>query len=863
MYEKHEQDTSIERVLESAPVRELLGKHSGRISADRLRETIQQRAKEIDLELSKERHDVENDERALDLSRRSLEVALKSPLLPRLGRYGLFLLLGLAGVLGWATLFSPETLHLFVEIAAQPLAKQLKNDAGLTVLVTTIAAMLSGLLALYYLFDRWISAPRRRSALEHQFETAHFRAEYGDSLERYRVARDRQVLKVVIEAINNLAEDRYASPKIYVSDAVAIDRRTTGLGLSEVPERDNLAPTQPQQELLRFLNDLPGGSFGVSGPRGVGKSTLLSMICDGDLEIGDKKVLAINTAAPVEYDGRDFLLHLFSSLCRKVLERELRDPRIDREALLASPMEGWRADQVLRRARPLASFLFMLGLLFGTLSLGLSSWLSERPTAATSVVAGAQTKDSGKPAVNAPAQITSRPQGAKEAAKSVAAEQDAENKLRREAASRAELAKIFGPQLGTLGLFSLICLVGAATLFADTILGRLTRIAQRDRAIGLGFNPFSALLGVGARPRWMTPVVADSLAELRNIRFQRSFTAGWSGALKMPAMVEFGASGAMGFSQNPESLPELVDRFRRYAARMTRHYGRVVIGIDELDKLKSAKDAEAFLNSVKSVFSIKGCFYLISVSEHALASFERRGIGFRDAFDSALDLVLQVDYCDLAGSDALLRPRILRWPGPFLHLSHMLSGGLPRDLIRSAREILSLAQARGERGATIKMVADDIIAQEARAKVRATSIALRQIDENHDASDLMVRVARLLEFRNIAELGILVERFRSGLDAEANDTSPPGRSRLLCLELGVYLSMLAQIHRVASLTRTERGWNEVNATGLTEKVTQVRQALEASMPLAAARLVEADKAISSVERRLRPRSQRRSASKVA
>ncbi|WP_207780816.1 hypothetical protein [Caulobacter radicis] len=59
-----------------------------------------------------------------------------------------------------------------------------------------------------------------------------------------------------------------------------------------------------------------------------------------------------------------------------------------------------------------------------------------------------------------------------------------------------------------------------------------------------------------------------------------------------------------------------------------------MIGIDELDKLKSSKEAEQFLNGVKSVFNIPGCYFLISVSEHALATFERRGLGFRDAFDS-------------------------------------------------------------------------------------------------------------------------------------------------------------------------------------------------------------------------------------
>jgi hypothetical protein len=103
----------------------------------------------------------------------------------------------------------------------------------------------------------------------------------------------------------------------------------------------------------------------------------------------------------------------------------------------------------------------------------------------------------------------------------------------------------------------------------------------------------------------------------------------------------------------------------------------VLIGIAELDKVRHAQQAEAF-DGVKAVFGIPRCLYLISVSEDARAAVERRGIGFRNAFGSALDDVGRIDFLDLAQSRAMLNRQILRLPDPFARLCHMLASGLPR-----------------------------------------------------------------------------------------------------------------------------------------------------------------------------------------
>jgi hypothetical protein len=117
----------------------------------------------------------------------------------------------------------------------------------------------------------------------------------------------------------------------------------------------------------------------------------------------------------------------------------------------------------------------------------------------------------------------------------------------------------------------------------------------------------------------------------------------------------------------------------------------VVIGIDELDKMASAKEAARFLNEIKALFGHPGVYYLVSLSEDAAASFEQRGVGIRDVFESVFDSVVRVEPLSAAESVTVLQRRIIGMHPPFGELCHVLSGGLPRELIRCAREAAALA----------------------------------------------------------------------------------------------------------------------------------------------------------------------------
>jgi len=309
--------------------------------------------------------------------------------------------------------------------------------------------------------------------------------------------------------------------------------------------------------------------------------------------------------------------------------------------------------------------------------------------------------------------------------------------------------------------------------------------------------------------------------------------------------LEAALTGGMSISQQPESLPELVERFRLFVEALVADYEKVVIGIDELDKLRSAQEAEKFLNGIKSVFGIPKCFYLISVSEHALSAFERRGLGFRDAFDSAFDDVCLVNYSELAGSRDLLGRRIVNFPEPFVHLCHMLSGGLPRDLIRYARMVLEIADAH-QKDLDVATTARLLVRAELDGKVLASSVALRMRADEAEISELLVSVAELSNAEDKTTMAVRTSEVRRLAEAvRVSGKEYASRVSSICEELVTYVALLDAIEVTAELANTAAGWQTCLEVDLTQLVASARQGIEVSAALATARLGRFNAALAS------------------
>ena len=210
---------------------------------------------------------------------------------------------------------------------------------------------------------------------------------------------------------------------------------------------------------------------------------------------------------------------------------------------------------------------------------------------------------------------------------------------------------------------------------------------------------------------------------LKEIKFQQTYTSGWSGSMKLPIGIEGGINTAISLAGKQMSLPEIVDGFVRFLKLISHGY-KIIIGIDELDKLDSDEKAQRFLNEIKAIFGLPNCFYLISVSESAMSNFEQRGLPFRDTFDSSFDNVIYVDYLNLEKTKRLIARRVIGMPVPFSCLCYCVSGGLARDAIRACRNLIECAET-GLKEQRISKLCRCLLLSDIQSKILATATSVR------------------------------------------------------------------------------------------------------------------------------------------
>jgi hypothetical protein len=144
---------------------------------------------------------------------------------------------------------------------------------------------------------------------------------------------------------------------------------------------------------------------------------------------------------------------------------------------------------------------------------------------------------------------------------------------------------------------------------------------------------------------------------------------------------------------------------------------RLVVGIDEIDRIEDAGNAEKFLNDIKAIFGIPNCFYVASLSADALANFERRVVSTRTAFDTTFDTVMRIGPLELGTARQMLERRAIGLPYPFITLCYVLSGGVPRELMRIARSIFDVrtdvrSGSADEAAVTCAVIAPRVISRE-------------------------------------------------------------------------------------------------------------------------------------------------------
>jgi hypothetical protein len=592
---------------------------------------------------------------------------------------------------------------------------------------------------------------------------------------------------------------------------------TNAPGLAEVFDAAYEIPTHSRRKVIDLLENMPGGSIGIAGPRGAGKSTLLWSLCRGAVtSLKGRELFALMTSAPVKYDSRDFILHLCSSLCHRVLGIKPGDKILDQgtqQTLGAVTGQTWFA-------RPLNAAIYLLPFGIALLLLGffLAVQLMERPGNQSQSVHG----------TNLP--LATRRGSTNTSARTDLVEKPIEQPPQPDNEYVRQWLKATEIKPGVFILLGLLCAVTGATALlyrnrhAENQREAMERERERDNHVE------------GIRKR-LGPAITDAAFRmLREIRFQRSYSSGWSGSLSLPVGVEGSLEGAMSLAEQQRSVPEIVDAYRSFVSLLTEK-NVLLIGIDELDKLESDEAAQQFLNGIKSIFGLDHCYYLVSVSENAISSFERRGLPIRDAFDSAFDTIVYVDYLNLEKAKRLLNRRVIGMEVPFVCLCHALSGGLARDLVRACRELLEFAREENAKS-NLGSLCGKLIMTDVKAKLRALTVSAMRASVEPDTSKFLECI------QSVENATDSVERFLSCVkqlqvptflpvpEALPDAVARRQQTHSLRLEMHTYLYFAATLLGFFSTNLTAAKLKTAEAEGAIDKLARARQSFAVNPYLA-------------------------------
>lgn len=501
-------------------------------------------------------------------------------------------------------------------------------------------------------------------------------------------------------------------------------------GLSEIFHPDYEISTPMIKELNSMLKNTSGGTFGLAGPRGVGKSTIINILCEKNKDVDGKKVLAIKIPAPVDYIGREFILNLFSVLCQRFLE-------------INNIQYAWSPPEIHKRQNDNITNINLSILFFGLFLISTYYYPNTQF-------------------------------------------------LFSEMELKRSLVLTTGVLLSTISASMLFIThihktSEVLSKFSKRALDKFKQI-DNDDIVKLSFEIH----------RWMG-----------QIKFQQSFTSDVTGNIKSPSIgIESGFKNAYTLANQQLSLPEITHGFMSIVKLLSIKY-KVIIGIDELDKIESDEKAQRFLNDIKSLFGIENCFFFISISESALSSFEQRGFAFRDTFDSCFDHIIHVNYLDYDLTKSLINRRVIGIPESFLAFAYCMSGGLPRDLIRIARDLCKIQSVRSEDENTISTLCSKIISNDILSKINAITVKTQKIKPNNYTNELFLLIYKLENQLKLGEISnlkrycedqfdefrLFLEDITDGVQSE-NDT----RQNLFSIseELGVYIDYVLTINQYFS-----------------------------------------------------------------
>jgi hypothetical protein len=220
------------------------------------------------------------------------------------------------------------------------------------------------------------------------------------------------------------------------------------------------------------------------------------------------------------------------------------------------------------------------------------------------------------------------------------------------------------------------------------------------------FTAFASILVLPVvffRRRQLKP--KDQLYE-KAMEFQRQarFTAAMtdsaqvSGGLSRSGLsAAFQRNRSSAYTERPATVSSLIHDFRKFSESVAKTLeAPVVVAIDELDKMSSSEKVSELLKGVKGIFDVPGVHYFVSISDEAARRLDLGGIAERNEFNSSFYQVFRLPPLNLVDASLILRLRGAQLDERSVAVVTVLSGGVPRDVIRLADCALEIQQQHGE-----------------------------------------------------------------------------------------------------------------------------------------------------------------------
>jgi hypothetical protein len=179
------------------------------------------------------------------------------------------------------------------------------------------------------------------------------------------------------------------------------------------------------------------------------------------------------------------------------------------------------------------------------------------------------------------------------------------------------------------------------------------------------------------------------LREAALVRERARFTATRRESTEMGAeggrgmVARFGTSRQRELVERPATLSTLVNDFRALAEQAGEVAGRVVIAIDELDKMANPSRVIDLLRDIKGIFEVPRVHFLVSVSDEAARTLNLGALAGRNEFNSSFYTVVELPPTRPQECAELLQRRG-RVPPDVARALAVIAGGNPREVLRLA-----------------------------------------------------------------------------------------------------------------------------------------------------------------------------------